>query len=354
VVKMMRIGAVAAAIAGAAIIGGVTGAVVTTATDEEPEAATTTVASSRPVTDTTSLSDLYKEVSPSVVEISTVAEDQPLDPFDQQPQGGQGTGWLYDDEGHVVTNQHVVGGASRVTVQFADGTEVQARVVAADGSTDVALLELEGAAPAGTEPLRRGSSEELEIGDPVVAIGSPFGLEGSLTSGVVSGLDRTIESPDRFAIDDVVQTDAALNPGNSGGPLLDTSGRVVGMNAQIASQSGDNSGIGYAIPIETVQSVVNELLATGKVEHPYLGVQLTDADGGARIVGVTDGGPADDAGLQAGDLVVRAAGEAIASGDELRAAVTDREPGDELTLEVRRGNATREVTVELGTRPSNP
>ena len=347
--KSMRIAAMVAAIAGAAIIGGVTGAVVTTATDDDPETVTTAAPSSRAVSDTTSLADLYRDVSPSVVEITTQAESS--DPFGQ-PRGGTGTGWLYD-ETHIVTNQHVVDGAERVTVQFHDGTEVQARVVGADGGTDVAVLELDGEAPSGTEPLTRGASDDLEIGDPVVAIGSPFGLEGSLTSGVVSGLGRTIEAPDGFAIDDVVQTDAALNPGNSGGPLLDTRGQVVGMNSQIATESGSNSGIGYAIPVETIETVVAELLQDGTVEHAYLGVGLADADGGARIVEVRDGGPAEDAGLRNGDLVVRAGGEQIGNGDDLRAAVNAREPGDELELQVRRGSALRTVTVELGQRPSS-
>ncbi|HZB23457.1 MAG TPA: trypsin-like peptidase domain-containing protein [Gaiellaceae bacterium] len=344
----MRTAAVVAAVAGAAIIGGVTGAVVTTATDDDAETVTTSAtAASRPVADTTSLADLYKEVSPSVVEITAAASDS----FGV-PSGGTGTGWLYDDEGHVVTNQHVVDNAQRVTVQFHDGTEVQARVIGADGGTDVAVLELEGDAPSGVQPLTAGDSEGLEIGEPVVAIGSPFGLEGSLTSGVVSGLGRTIEAPDGFAIDDVVQTDAALNPGNSGGPLLDTRGQVVGMNAQIASQSGQNSGIGYAIPIETVESVVADLLQDGTVEHAYLGVGLADGGDGARIAEIRDGGPAEDAGLRTGDVVVRADGEEIASGDDLRAAVNARKPGDSLELEVRRGNATRTITVELGTRPA--
>ena len=345
--RIMRTAAVVAAVAGAAIIGGVTGAVVTTATDDDAETVTATAtAASRPVADTTSLADLYKQVSPSVVEITAASSD-----VFGTPAGGTGTGWLYDED-HVVTNQHVVDNAQRVTVQFHDGTEVQARVVGADGGTDVAVLELEGDAPDGVQPLTAGDSEGLEIGEPVVAIGSPFGLEGSLTAGVVSGLGRTIEAPDGFAIDDVVQTDAALNPGNSGGPLLDTRGQVVGMNAQIASQSGQNSGIGYAIPIETVESVVADLLQDGTVEHAYLGVGLADGDNGARIAEVRDDGPAQDAGLRAGDVVVRADGEEITSGDDLRAAVNAKEPGDSLELEVRRGNGTRTITVELGTRPT--
>jgi putative serine protease PepD len=291
-------------------------------------------------------------VSPSVVEIAVQASGFPEE-FDL-PQSGTGTGWMYDQT-HVVTNQHVVGGANEVTVQFEDGREVQARVLGSDPSTDVAVLELAESADA-PAPLERGSSEELEVGDPVVAIGSPFGLEGSLTSGVVSGLGRTIQAPNQFPIDDVIQTDAALNPGNSGGPLLDLNGRVVGMNAQIASNSGSNSGIGYAIPVETVQSVVEQLLEDGEVRHAYLGVQVADAEnnGGARLVEIRPGGPADDAGLEQGDVVTSVGGEDVRNGDDLRRAVNMRQPGDELRVELRRGDDTRTVTVELGTRPAQP
>jgi putative serine protease PepD len=338
----------------AAIGGGIVGAGVMAAVDEDGSTTTATVAG-REVADQssapTSLSELYKQVSPSVVEIQVQAQGD--SPFGS-PQGGTGTGWMYD-ETHIVTNQHVISSANEVTIRFEDGREVQARVIGSDPSTDVALLELnEGAdAPA---TLERGSTESLEVGDPVVAIGSPFGLEGSLTTGVVSGLGRTIQAPDGFAIDNVVQTDAALNPGNSGGPLLDLNGRVVGMNAQIASQSGSSSGIGYAIPIETVQSVVEQLLEDGQVEHAYLGVEVADAEnnGGARIVTVRDGAPADKAGVQEGDVVVSADGEEVQNGDDLRSAVNAKNPGDELELEVRRDGNTRTITVELGTRPAQP
>jgi len=280
-------------------------------------------------------------------------QSEPDSPFGA-PQNGTGTGWMFDAT-HVVTNQHVIDGTNEATIRFEDGREAQARVIGSDPSTDVAVLELnEGAdAPAA---LDRGSTEALEVGDSVVAIGSPFGLEGSLTTGVVSGLGRTIQAPDGFAIDDVVQTDAALNPGNSGGPLLDLNGRVVGMNSQIASNSGSNAGIGYAIPIETVQSVVEQLLQDGEVRHAYLGVQLADAEdnGGARIVEAVQGGPADDAGIRQGDVVVGAGGEDVQNGDDLRSAVNARKPGDELKLELRRDGSTRTVTVELGTRPAQP
>jgi putative serine protease PepD len=335
----------------AAVGGGAVGAGVMAAVDDGSSTTATTTTPNRAVVDTpSSVASLYKQVSPSVVEIQV--EAQADSPFGT-PQG-TGTGWMYDAT-HVVTNQHVIDGTNEVTVRFADGREVQASVVGSDPSTDVALLELSESAEA-PAALERGSTDSLEVGDPVVAIGSPFGLEGSLTTGVVSGLGRTIQAPDGFAIDDVVQTDAALNPGNSGGPLLDLDGRVVGMNAQIASNSGSNSGIGYAIPIETVQSVVEQLLEGGEVRHAYLGVQVADAEnnGGARIVEAVQGGPADDAGIQSGDVVVSAGGEDVQNGDDLRSAVNAKKPGDELELEVRRDGDTRTITVELGTRPAQP
>jgi putative serine protease PepD len=350
--SIARIAAWLAALVGAALLGGVAGAVVYSSVDEDTPAAITTTAPGRTVVQAESYADLYERVAPSVVEVETGSGASSDDPFRVPRQGGTGTGWVYDSEGHVVTNQHVVGDAREVTVRFADGREVDAEVVATDPSSDVALLRLESTndLPA---PLERGAAEGLQVGDPVVAIGSPFGLQGSLTTGVVSGLGRTITAPNEFGIDDVVQTDAALNPGNSGGPLLAVDGRVVGMNAQIASQSGGNQGIGYAIPIETVERVVTELLEDGRVDHAFLGVRLADADEGARIVAVNDGSPADDAGLRPGDLVVRAGGEPVDSADDLRRAVNEREPGDELELEVERDGDRRTVTVELGTRPSS-
>jgi putative serine protease PepD len=340
------------ALIAAAVGGGAVGAGVMAAVNDGAATTVTSTAPSRAVADApSSVASLYKQVSPSVVEIQV--ESAGNFPFGQ-PQNGTGTGWVYDER-HIVTNQHVVEGANEVTVRFRDGREVQARVVGTDPSTDVAVLELaEGAdvPPA----LERGSSEALEVGDPVVAIGSPFGLDSSLTTGVVSGLGRTINAPNDFAIDDVIQTDAALNPGNSGGPLLDLNGRVVGMNAQIASSIGASSGVGYAIPIETVQRVADQLLQDGEVRHAYLGVRLADAEnnGGARIVEVVQGGPADDAGVQEGDVIVGAGGEDAQNGDDLRRAVNARQPGDELELELRRDGDTRTVTVELGRRPANP
>jgi putative serine protease PepD len=257
---------------------------------------------------------------------------------------------VIDDEGHVLTNQHVVDGAQSVTVRFPNGDEVRARVVGADASSDVAVLELDSV-PSGVSPVELGSSESLEIGDLVVAIGSPFGLEGTVTSGIVSALDRELTAPDGFTIDGAIQTDAAINPGNSGGPLLDGQGRVIGINSQIASSSGGNEGIGYAVPIETAREVADALIAGRSIERPFLGVQLVEADNGAQIAVVTDGSPADRAGLRQGDVITEVEGEA-ASADDVRRAVAEREPGDELELTVRRDGGTETVTATLGKRPS--
>jgi putative serine protease PepD len=349
--NVTRILAAGAALVGAALLGGVTGALVVDRTDEGSTAATTTVtvpsqgiSSSGP-----SIADLYKRVSPSVVEIQTqTASSTPLGP---QRGAGTGTGWVYDEAGHIITNEHVIEDATRVTVKFADGTEEQAKVVGTDRSTDVAVLELDDASKA-PAPLALGSAKTLQVGDPVVAIGSPFGLQGTLTSGIVSALERTITAPDGFTIDGAIQTDAALNPGNSGGPLLDDEGHVVGVNSQIASETGANNGVGYAIPIETVKSVADQLIQSGSVKHAYLGVRISDGNGGARIEEVSDGTPAAKAGLQAGDLVTGIDGERVRSAAELSGTVASHKPGDELRLEVKRNGKTHTVTVTLGTRPS--
>jgi putative serine protease PepD len=344
-----------AALLAAAVLGAVAGVGLWEAVDDEatPAAATTTTAANRPVAASTgSVAELYEQTIPGVVEITAASGPQGF-PFGGQGQASTGSGWVLNAEGYVVTNQHVIDGADEVTVKFHDGEEVSADVVGADASTDVALLKLEEV-PDDLQPLDVGSSESLRIGDPVVAIGSPFGLEGTVTSGIVSAKDRQLTAPDGFTIDGAIQTDAALNQGNSGGPLLDAEGRVVGMNSQIASQSGGNVGVGYAVPVETIQRVVDQLQSGGTVEYAYLGVELGDAeDGGAQIGAVRSGSPADDAGLRAGDVVVKADGEDVEDGDDLRRAVAEREPGDELELEVRRDGDTETLTVTLGTRPTS-
>jgi putative serine protease PepD len=344
------------ALAAASAIGAGVGIGVWEAKEADEAAATVTTpnqVTSAPAGSNLSINEIYDGASSGVVHITT-GSGQQASPFGSPDGGGAtGSGFVIDDEGHVATNQHVVEGVEQVTVRFENGEERTARVVGADPSTDVALLKLDSL-PDGVEPLELGSTESLEIGDLVVAIGSPFGLQGTVTAGIVSALGRELTAPDGFTIDGAIQTDAAINPGNSGGPLLDGQGRVVGINSQIATETGGNVGIGYAVPIETVQEVVEALQAGQTIERPYLGVRLSDADNGAALAEVTDGSPAADAGLEPGDVVVEVEGEAIDSGDELRRAVAEREPGDELELTVRGSDGeTRDVTVELGTRPGS-
>jgi putative serine protease PepD len=295
-----------------------------------------------------SISDVYEGAKDSVVVIT--AQGEAATPFGNQEQTAQGSGFVYDAAGHVVTNFHVVEGAESVSVTFPDGQEVDGDVVGTDPSTDLAVIELQEDVDA--EPIPLGDSDALQVGETVVAIGSPFGLEGTVTSGIVSALDRTIDSPDpgNFGIDGAIQTDAAINSGNSGGPLLDSSGRVVGVNTQIQSGSGGNDGIGYAVPSNTVRDIAQQLIETGEAEHAFLGVTMTEAENGVRIESVR--GPAEEAGVQAGDLVTAVDGETVESPDDLRAAVEAKQPGDELELQLTRDGDEQTVTVDLTERPS--
>jgi putative serine protease PepD len=338
-----------AALLAAAVIGGLAAVGLWEAVADDDSATTVTASSSAlPAADRGGLSagEIYRKAAPGVVEIRTGGPGS--DPAEAE---SGGSGFVIDEDGHVVTNQHVVQEAQTVTVVFSNGDEEEARVVGTDASTDIALLELVDA-DRDVTPLQLGSSASLAIGDPVVAIGSPFGLEGTLTTGVVSGLDRELRAPDGFTIDGAIQTDAALNSGNSGGPLLDRNGRVVGITSQIESTNGGNVGIGYAVPIDTVRKVVETLRQDGEIQHAYLGVRLEEAADGVVLAEVVDGGPADRAGLQAGDVVTEADGEAVESAADLRATVTAKQPGDELTLEVRRAGTSQTIEVELGRRPS--
>ena len=346
-----------AAVAAAGLAGGAVAVGGWELLNDDPDSVTTVARSATPTADrgSSSLAELYREAAPAVVEITRSAEEG-FNPFDQegeQEPGATGSGFVVDDEGHIVTNEHVVGNAETVTVRFANGDQARARVVGADASTDVALLDLES--DRHVTPLELGSAESLEVGDAVAAIGSPFGLEGTLTAGIVSALDRSIRAPNGFTIDGAVQTDAAVNGGSSGGPLLDSQGRAVGIVSQIQSENGGNVGIGYAVPIETAKRVVDELLASGEVQHAFLGVSLADEapdGGGARVSEVVDGGPADDAGLRPGDVIEAVGGDDVETPDEVRAAVDSHEPGDSVEVRVRRDGDTRTLDVELGERPN--
>ena len=266
----------------------------------------------------------------------------------------QGSGFVYDDEGHVITNQHVVDGAETVSVTFADGSTHDATVVGSDPSTDLAVLKVDAPASAARSRSRSARLSELEVGDGVIAIGSPFGLEQTVTTGIVSALHREINSPNDFAIDDAIQTDAAINHGNSGGPLLDLEGRVIGVNSQINSESGGNDGIGFAVPSDTVAKIATELIADGEVEHAYLGVatEATESGDGASIAEVRPGTPAAAADLREGDVVTEIDGDAVEDADELRRLIDAKSPGDSVELTIVRDGTESTVEVELAARPS--
>lgn len=301
-----------------------------------------------------SVQEVYRRTREGVVEVSATGGQGTRTPYGPAPQGeqrSQGSGFVIDRDGHIVTNYHVVAGATSVTVTFSDGREVDARVVGTDPSTDLALLDVDVPADELT-PLELGRSSDVQVGDPVVAIGSPFGLEETVTTGVVSALDRSIDAPNGFAIDGAIQTDAAVNHGNSGGPLLDMSGRVIGVTSQIESRSGGNDGVGYAVPSDTVRDVVSQLLEDGEVEHAYLGVAIESAERGVRLAEVRPDSPASEAGLRSGDVVTAVDGKRVSSAEDLRGTIAAKRPGDEIELEVRRGDSARTVTVELGTRPA--
>jgi len=350
---VVKTAAGASAIVLAAGAGAATYAVVSDSSDAPAVAAVT----ASPVTETSggTVSDVYDRANDSVVEI-TVTLDGGSAPG--APGGGasqaQGSGFVYDTSGHVVTNAHVVENASSIQVRFPSGQTYDATVVGVDASTDLAVIDVDAPSSAFT-PLTLADSSALQVGQEVVAIGSPFGLENTVTSGIVSALDRSMEAPNGYTINGAIQTDAAINHGNSGGPLLDLEGRVVGVNSQIESDSGGNDGVGFAVPSNTVKSIVSQLVAGGTVEHAYLGVGLTQTQSGvagAEVSEVRSGAPAAAAGLQAGDVITSVDGDSVASVQELQSAIETRKPGDTVKLGFDRDGADRTVGVELGTRPS--
>jgi len=311
---------------------------------------------------TTSLTQIYKTATPGIVDIvvnTSAASNNFGNPFGtpggaQPTQQAEGSGFVVDTAGHIVTNDHVVAGATSIQVHFQDGTTAKATLVGTDASTDIAVIKVD--VPASKlHPLTWGSSSSVLPGQAVVAIGSPFGLPESMTAGIVSAVNRTITAPNNYSISGAIQTDAAINHGNSGGPLIDVAtGKVIGVNAQIESDSGGNDGVGFAIPANAAKSVASTLIAGGKVQHAYLGVGIGDAPNGAgaQVSRVVSGSPADKAGLQAGDVITKIDGTTITGANDLTAAVDTYKPGDKATLTVNRNGTTKTIVVTLGTRPS--
>ena len=311
-----------------------------------------------------SIAQIYSRSFKGVVEI-TASGGSPTFGGEEEQQA-QGSGFVFDRQGTIVTNQHVVDGAESIRVRLWNGTTYTAELVGTDPSTDLAVIKVE-APESVLAPLSLGDSNDLEVGATVVAIGSPFGLEGTVTSGIVSALHRQMTAPNDFTITDSIQTDAAINHGNSGGPLLDTSGRVIGVNAQIESESGGNDGIGFAIPSNTVRSIVSQLLESGTVEHAYLGVTMVSVPEGVAVTEVRPGTPAAEAGLRpatgsrtvdgqdiptGGDVIVALDGAAVSSSAELQSAVDANLPGDTVSITVLRSGERKTIDVTLGTRPS--
>ena len=278
--------------------------------------------------------------------------------FIQAGQSATGSGFVYDDQGHIVTNDHVVEEANSFDVRIgADTKPIPARLVGKDPSSDLAVLKVDpGAVKGGLQPLELGDSKALEPGDQTIAIGSPFGLEGTVTSGIVSSLGRTITAPNDFPIADAIQTDAAINPGNSGGPLLDGNGRVIGVNSQIKSGSGSNSGVGFAVPVSTVKFVVPQIENGGKVKRAYLGIR----NGDTRICPARSSAASSPAARRRrpacsnGDKITQIDGRRITGSDDVSAAVAARKPGEQAKVTVERGGDRRTLTVDLGTRPETP
>ena len=329
--------------------------------------------------DGASVHEVYARDGRGVVSVDVAATTETA------PAGG--SGFVVDEAGHIVTNQHVVEGAEDISVRFTEGTRRSAEIVGEDPSTDVAVIKVD--APRGAlEPLTLGDSDSVGVGEPVIAIGNPLNVGISVTTGIVSGVGRPIKAPNNYTINDAVQTDAAINPGNSGGPLLDARGTVIGVNAQIASESGGSEGVGFAIPINTVKGVVTQLITDGTVVHGFIGVSMFELGidelaaytglskedlraeygfpaNGAIVSEVTPDGPADKAGIRGGkleqiegisvpigDVITEVEGTPVSSSDDVIEVVNSVKPGVKLGLSVvTPGEKVRHVEVTVGNRP---
>ena len=335
-----------------------------------------------------SIGDIYQRSAGGVVQVtSTSVVTAPADPFfgnlfpSQQQQQSLGSGFVIDKTGHIVTNYHVVQGAKKINVSFSNGASTKAGVVGVDPSSDLAVLKVDASSRALT-PLQLGNSDDMRVGDPVVAIGNPFGLDRTVTAGIVSAIQRAITAPNGYTIDHVIQTDAAINHGNSGGPLLNRRGQVIGVNAQIETGGPGNSGnvgVGFAIPSNTVENVIAQLLREGHVNRAFIGISATPitrdlarvfrlpVSKGLLVQSVQPGSGAASAGLKAGttqvvlagesynlggDIIVQADKSPVASLDKLRDVVATKKPGDKLRLVVYRNGKRTVVSVKLGRQPA--
>jgi S1-C subfamily serine protease len=332
------------------------------------------------------VNQIYARDGQGVVFIQSTSKSAGADPFNPlggsgQTQTATGSGFVIDTEGHIITNAHVVDGSKDVEVTLTkDGDPIKAQVVGEDPSTDVAVLKVDVPSDQ-LHPVSLGDGTGVQVGDPVVAIGNPYGLDSTVTAGIVSALQRDIQSPNGFTISHAIQTDAPINPGNSGGPLLNAEGQVIGITSQIESSGngGGNVGIGFAVPIDTAKTIAQELIDNGAVDHAFLGISGADlspdiadalnidVDHGALVQSVVKGSPADKAGLSAGNATASIDGARIAAGgdvitkvdgqdvqgmDDVVAAVDAKQPGDQISLTIDRHGNTRNVKVTLDNRPA--
>jgi putative serine protease PepD len=341
------------------------GATTRTVTVEQPAhgAVPTSLPTALTSTRGLTINQIFRQDGPGVVDIVVTAQSSSGGLFGgtQQTQG-EGAGVVYDKNGDILTDEHVVANATSVTVTFENGYKVGAKVVGTDPSTDVAVIHVN--VPASQlHPIPFANSSSAQVGDPVVAIGSPFGLPETVTSGIVSAVGRSITAPNGFTILGAIQTDAPINPGNSGGPLLDADGQVLGLADQIetnnttANGQGLSSGVGFAIASNMVAHIANEILAGHPIRHPYVGVLLNgNSTGGAQISSepgsVEPASPAAAAGLEPGDLITAINGKTITSTEQFIADVDTYTPGQTITLTVKRGSSTLHIKLTLGTRPS--
>ena len=378
------------ALGGAAVFGGIGGK---TATIREIQASASPASATETPAARTGLSinDIYKRAAPGVVQVtSTTVVNVPADPLfgnplfpQQQRQQSLGSGFVVDKAGHIVTNFHVVDGAKEVRVSFSNGGNMKATLVGTDPSSDLAVLKIDASSRALT-PLPLGDSDQTKVGDPVVAIGNPFGLDRTVTAGIVSAIQRAITAPNGYTIDHVIQTDAAINHGNSGGPLLNGLGQVIGVNSQIEtgdSGSSGNVGVGFAVPSNTVKTVIAQLIRQGHIDRAFIGIGAVPITGdlarvfrlpvssGLLVQSVQPGSGAAMAGLKAGttqvvlagesynlggDIIVGAGGTPVTTLDKLRDVVAAKKPGDKLRLEVYRGSKKISIDVQLGRQPTSP
>ena len=355
-----RLPAAAAALVLAAL-GAVIGVAIYASAD--PSTTTTVVSTvtapggpGQPIAATSGLTatQIYRDTYRGVVDIKvTLKSSFAFGRSGAQTNSAEGSGFVYDAKGDIVTNEHVIDGATSISVDFWNGQTYKGHLVGSDSSDDLAIVKV--SAPASVlHPLTLGDSGTVQVGDGVLAIGSPFGLTESMTSGIVSALHRAITSPNNFTIADSIQTDAPINHGNSGGPLLNASGQVIGVNTQFQTDSGGSEGVGFAIPSSTVQRVASQLVAGKKVLYAYLGVTIQEANAtaGAVVGTVQAGAPAAHAGLKSGDVIVHMGSATISSLEDLSAVLAAKQPGDKLAVTYLRGGKSHTVTITLGTRPS--